>query len=101
MKDLSGIFDSFVHTRKDLKRCKKGHPKLPDSKYRNVKEQNYLVKTVFDHLNHQNCIKNAFKVSTTRLACLRKIIQTERTKPFVEKEKEWVSQYSDVVLPRD
>ena len=46
---LRSIFDSFVHSGRDLNRCKAIYPKSAGSSYANVKEQyNYLIKTVFD-----------------------------------------------------
>ena len=67
--DLRDIFNSFVHTGRDLKRRKAGYPKSGDASYRNVKQQNeYLLKMVFDgkgnYLYHRDCIRCAFNVGT-------------------------------------
>ena len=47
--DLHSIFDSFVHSGRDLKRRKAIYPKSAGSSYAIVKEQyNYLTRTAFD-----------------------------------------------------
>ena len=103
--DLRDIFNSFVHTGRDLKRRKTVYPKAGDATYQNIKQQNeYLLKTVFDgkgnYLYHRDCIRGAFDVGTQRLACLRKVVQQQSSRPFVKIAKKNVSRYSDVVLPR-
>lgn len=103
--DLRDIFNSFVHTGRDLKRRKTLYTKAGDAAYRNIKQQNeYLLKTVFDgkgnYLYHRDCIRGAFDVGTQRLACLRKVVQQQSSRPFVKIAKKKVSRYSDVVLPR-
>ena len=55
--------DSFVHSGRDLKRCKTIYPKPAGSSYANVKEQyNNLIRTVFDdkgnYLYHRNCVRH-------------------------------------------
>ena len=100
------IFDSFVHSGRELKRRKKIYPKPTGSSYAHVKEQNnYLIKTIFDgkgnYLYHRYCVKCAFGVSTSRLTRLRKVVQQQSSFPFVVKAKEHVSRYSDIVLPLD
>ena len=77
--DLRSIFDSLVHSGSNLKRRKKGYYKPPGSSYRNIKEQNnYLLRILFDgkgnYLYHRDCIRYAFKVSTSRLARLRRTV---------------------------
>ena len=61
--DLRSIFDSFVYSSRDLKRCKAIYSISAGSSYANVKEQyNYLIRTVFDskgnYLYHQNCVRH-------------------------------------------
>ena len=61
--DLCSIFDSFVHSDRDLKWPNAIYPKPAGSSYANVKEQyNYLIRTVFDgkgnYLYHQNCVRH-------------------------------------------
>lgn len=73
--------------------------------YRNIKQQNeLLLKTVFNsksnYLHHRDCIRGAFGVGTQRLARLWKVVQQQRSRPFVKIAKKKVSHYSDVVLPR-
>ena len=104
--DLRRVFDSLVHSGSNLKRRKKGYYKPPGSSYRNIKEQNnYLLRILFDgkgnYLYHRDCIRYAFKVSTSRLARLRRTVQKQSSCPFLEMPKEQVSRYSDVVLPLD
>ena len=58
--DLRSIFDSFVHSDKDLERHKAIYSEPAGSSCANVKEQyNY---TVFDdkgnYLYHQNCVRH-------------------------------------------
>ena len=45
--DLRSIFDSLVHTGRNLKRRKKGYFKLPGLSYRNIKEQNNYLLTLW------------------------------------------------------
>ena len=61
--DLRSIFDSFVHSGRDLKRHKAIYSEPAGSSYANVKDQyNYLIRTVFDgkgnYLYHQNCVRH-------------------------------------------
>ncbi len=102
--DLHDIFNSLVHTGRDLKRRRAGYPKPRDASYRDVKRQNeYLLRTVFDgkgnYLYHRDCIRRAFDVGTQRLARLRKVVQEQSSRPFLKVAKEKVCRYSDVVLP--
>ena len=71
--------------------------------YRDLKHQNeFLLKTVFDakgnYVYHRDCIKSAFSVGSQRLARLRKVLQQQTSRPFVELRKEDVRRYSDLVL---
>ena len=102
--DLRGIFHSFEHTGRTLKQRKKVYLKSPDAVYRDLKHQNeFLLKTVFDakgnYVYHRDCIKSAFGVGSQRLARLRKVLQQQTSRPFVELKKEDVCCYSDLVLP--
>ena len=101
--DLRSIFHSFEHTGRTLKQRKKVYLKSPDAVYRDLKHQNeFLLKTVFDakgnYVYHRDCIKSAFGVGSQRLARLRKVLQQQTSRPFVELRKEDVHRYSDLVL---
>ena len=103
--DLRSIFDSFVHSRADLKRRRKIYHKPEGASYRNITAQNnYLLKTMFDgtghYLYHRDCIQAALDVGSARLARLRKTVQDQSSHPFVHKAREEVTHYSDVVLPK-
>jgi len=102
--DLRDIFHSFVSSGSDLKKRANAYPKPRGSVYRSIKEQNkFLMKTVFDgkgnYIYHRDCVRNAFDVGTARLARIRKVVQEQRSQPFLQVEKEKVLRYSDVVLP--
>ena len=105
LEDLRSIFDSFVHTGAALKRRRKIRPKPAGASYLSVKAQNkYLLKTVFDgtgnYIYHRNCIRAAFDVGSARLARLRKTVQDQSSRPFVEGSRAEVTHYSDVVLSK-
>ena len=103
--ELRSIFDSFVHSGADLKRRRRIRPKPAGVSYRDINAQNdYLLRTVFDakgnYIYHRNCIRAAFDVGSARLARLRNTVQDQRSHPFVEKARDEVTHYSDIVLPK-
>lgn len=84
---------------------RKIHPKAAGASYPSIEVQNhYLLKTVFDgtgnYIYHRDSIRATFDVGSARLACLRKLVQEARSRPFVEKSRVEVTHYSDVVLPK-
>ena len=104
LADFHDIFHSFVSSGSELKKRANAYPKPRGSVYRNVKEQNkFLMNTVFDgrgnYIYHRDCVKNAFGVGVARLARIRKVVQEQRSQPFLQVEKEKVVRLSDVVLP--
>ena len=100
-----GIFDSMVHQGRELSKRKKQRMKRGDLYY-NVKDQNqFLMKNIFDavgnYVYHRNCVIAVYKVGSSRLARLRKIVVKQNSESMVTVLKEHVPRVSDVILPMD
>ena len=107
LRDLKGVFQSFVHSGRALAKRRAIYPKPADTAYYDLNKQNeFLIKSVFDgkgnYLYHRDCIRGAFGVGTERLSRLRKCIQVESNDPTEVVSKSDVLSHkrcSDIVLP--